>query len=169
MNLFALEGDIATDRVDWLASARSHDDLRVSKMAVEACQILCTVANGFGRRPPYRLTHRNHPSTLWTGESLANYLDVIHFAEALLLEWAKRFERQASNHASWKVLAWCKQDLAQNADAYSFAKLAPTPLPMVMPQQFQGDSVIQSYRRFWQSKPRMVYRRTPPPSWFAST
>lgn len=166
MNLFALEGDPKRDLVDWRASAKAHDDLRVSKMAVEACQILCTVAHGFGRTAPYKPTHDKHPCTVWAGQSAANFADVILLATSLIKEWAKRNDCLPSDHASWKVVAWCKEDWIENVEVYNFPHFERTRPPAVVPEEFRRDGLIESYRAFWQSKQRMVYRRAAAPGWY---
>ena len=50
MNIFAIEGDAETGQIDWEASARSQDNLRVVKMILESCQILSTVLNEQGMK-----------------------------------------------------------------------------------------------------------------------
>ena len=62
MNIFAIEGDAETGQIDWEASARSQDNLRVVKMILESCQILSTVLNEQGMKAPYRSFNPKHPS-----------------------------------------------------------------------------------------------------------
>ena len=68
MNIFAIEGDAETGQIDWEASARSQDNLRVVKMILESCQILSTVLNEQGMKAPYRsfsvYVHPNVPLLL---------------------------------------------------------------------------------------------------------
>ena len=64
MNIFAIEGDADTGQIDWEASARSQDNLRVVKMILESCQILSTVLNEQGLKAPHAFQSQ-HPSCLW--------------------------------------------------------------------------------------------------------
>ena len=41
-----------------------------------------------------------------------------------------------------------------------------TPLRMAMPSQFKSDDIVESYRRFYASKPRVRYPKSKVPKWF---
>ncbi|MBC8328334.1 MAG: hypothetical protein H8E31_06250 [Planctomycetes bacterium] len=166
MNLFALEGDSRRDLVDWRASARSVDDLRVSKMAVEACQMLCTVARGHGFSAPYRATHARHPCTLWVASSSGNFRAAMDHARALLEEWAARFGHRPEEHRSFAVLEWCARAFEKEGLESCFPSSTETAPALAVPQEFQAGGVIRSYRRFWVSKTRMRYREERLPAWF---
>lgn len=56
-------------------AAEYHCDKHVVKMILESAQILCAVHHKNGdSNVPYKLTHKNHPCTIWAGESRSNYL-----------------------------------------------------------------------------------------------
>lgn len=82
------------------------DDKRVVKMILENCQMLSTVLGG-----PYKPTHRNHPCTLWVGESYENAKWLIEYTHCLLQRYTRiynkvhkceslmpNFERQVNTH-----------------------------------------------------------------------
>lgn len=82
------------------------DDKRVVKMILENCQMLSTVLGG-----PYKPTHRNHPCTLWVGESYENAKWLIEYTHCLLQRYTKvynkvhkceslmpHFEREVNTH-----------------------------------------------------------------------
>lgn len=159
MNIFAIEG--AGDAVDWRASARSQDNLRLNAMLRESCQMLSTALNLLAGRKvaPYKSTHAAHPATRWVSESSTNWICLADHCDALAEEYRIRFRRV---HACEQVLEAC-------ADLFSeelFPKTQGTPLPLCMPDEFKGETVVDSYRRFYASKPRIRYPRDKVPTWF---
>ena len=157
MNIFAIEGEGNT--IDWVASARSQDNYRVVKMILESCQILSTVLNEQGVEAPYRSFNPKHPSCLWAAESSDNFLKLALHCSAMLEEYTRRFGR---THKCYDVL-WQILDLF---DPDRFTNHEPTPLRMAMPDCFRGDSIVESYRKFYASKPRVRYPKDCVPVWF---
>ena len=161
MNIFAIERNTLGD-VDWVMSARSQDNYRVVKMILESCQMLCTVLNEQAGEQvaPYRSTHKNHPSTKWAAASSHNFcMLMVHCAE-LIEEYKRRFNNKT--HKCEAVFASIQELF--NPDLLSSHE--PTPLPMAMPSHFQSDDIVESYRRFYASKPRVRYPRQKVPDWF---
>lgn len=66
MNIFFLDRDIRR-------GVRHHSDRHVVKMALEMAPSLCSALWRHGVAAPYRQTHPNHPSVLWTGDSLSHH------------------------------------------------------------------------------------------------
>lgn len=162
MNIFAIE-KTPKGNIDWSASARSLDNYRVVKMILESCQMLCTVINlqHDSKVTPYKSTHKNHPSTKWVRQSSANFEKLIEHTMAMLDEYTERFDKI---HKCTSVLEKCL-DLY---DPDLFPDHHLTPLPLCMPDEFKSDDVVESYRRFYASKPRMRYPKSKIPSWFVS-
>tara|TARA_B100000131_G_scaffold305856_1_gene332283 strand:- start:485 stop:997 length:513 start_codon:yes stop_codon:yes gene_type:complete len=159
MNIFAIEGH--DGQVDWVKSAQSQDNYRVVKMILESCQMLSTVLNeqaGF-KIAPYRSTHKNHPSTKWVQESSANFKSLIKHTEAMLKEYTDRFGKV---HKCAAVLEKC----VSLYDASLFPSQVPTELPLAMPPEFRSADIVESYRKFYASKPRMRYPKNKIPAWF---
>ena len=160
MNIFAIEESASGD-IDWVMSARSQDNYRVVKMILESCQMLSTAINELTgeRLAPYRSTHRRHPSTKWVMESSDNFcMLVIHCAE-MIDEYGRRFGKV---HKCQAVL----NQIRELFDPELFPSHEPTPLPLTMPQKFRSGSVVDSYRRFYASKPRIRYPAGKVPRWF---
>jgi hypothetical protein len=159
MNIFAIEGH-KTD-IDWVASARSQDNLRVVKMILESCQMLCTVLNQqHGHQiTPYKSVHQKHPCTVWVARSSDNWIQLYNHCEALLDEYRLRF---ANAHKCAEVLEHC----AYIFDALRFDEHGPTPIALCMPEEFKSDDVVDSYRRFYASKPNIRYPKNKIPEWF---
>lgn len=159
MNIFAIEGDPKTGKVDWVKSAKSQDNYRVVKMILESCQILCTVLNEQGVKAPYRSFNPKHPSCLWAAESSDNFLKLVVHCRAMLEEYTERFGKV---HKCAAVLDKIEQ--LYRADRFSIH--SPTPIRQAMPEEFKSNNPVVSYRMFYASKPRVRYPQNKVPSWF---
>ncbi len=154
MNIFILDRDIPT-------CARYHADQHVVKMILESTQMLCTVSSQYGMQAPYRPTHLNHPCTLWTGRSLANW------------KWLRRLTLQLNSEFKYRY-----RKEADHASAAVARDLLPPPLPDIgltefaqaMDAKYQapGDPV-RAYRNFYiAEKSRFAaWTRRRPPKWFS--
>ena len=161
MNIFAIEKN-KHGGIDWVMSARSQDNYRVVKMILESCQMLSTAINELSGTTdaPYRTTHKHHPSTKWVMQSSDNFcMLVVHCAE-MLDEYERRFNKV---HKCRAVLL----RIQELFDPSLFPSNEPTRLPLAMPPEFHSDDIVESYRRFYASKPRMRYPADKVPSWFA--
>jgi hypothetical protein len=158
MNIFAIESD-EEGNVDWVKSAQSQDNYRVVKMILESCQILSTVLNEQGLEAPYRSFNPKHPSCLWAAESSANFEALVRHCFALLEEYDKRFNKDHK----------CEKVLEKIVDLYNpkrFPTSKPTTLRVAMPDSFKGEDIVESYRKYYASKPRMRYPKDKVPAWF---
>lgn len=72
-------------------SAKYLDDKRVVKMCLESAQMLATAAAYHGGAVTYKPTHKNHPCTVWAGQSRKNYLWLHSHFCALLSEYTSRY------------------------------------------------------------------------------
>ena len=160
MNIFAIEKD-KYGNVDWVASAQSQDNYRVVKMVLESCQMLCTAlrSQGIEDEKLYRPAMPRHPCTLWVGTSSANFLALCEHTQAMLDEYTARFGKI---HKCQAVLDACLGLF--NEKNFSCHHL--TPLAMAMPEHFKSDDVVESYRRYYASKPNVRYPRNKIPKWF---
>lgn len=160
MNIFAIEAD-ADGNIDWVASAKSQDNYRVVKMILESVQMLCTAINLQHEEQvtPYKNAHPKHPSTLWVRESSANFELLVEHTLAMLDEYTERFGKV---HKCAGVL----EKVLDIYDPSRFPKQHETRLPLCMPQEFKSNNIVESYRRFYASKPRMRYPENKIPTWF---
>ena len=94
MNIFVTDPDP-------VKSAAFLDDKRVNKMITESCQMLATALMRHGcpeselpiskaTGKAYRSTHKNHPCTLWAGETRDNYIWLWNHMMCLLIEFKMR-------------------------------------------------------------------------------
>ena len=87
MNIFFLHFDPKT-------CAQMHVNKHVVKMILESVQLLCSAhhlhPNGKELKL-MKLTHKNHPSSIWTRESLSNYKWLVELTKELCKEYTYRY------------------------------------------------------------------------------
>ena len=161
MNIFAIEKTTSGD-IDWEASAKSLDNYRVVKMILESTQMICTTINLlYGDKvTPYKNAHVNHPSTKWVRESSSNFIDLVIHTLSMIEEYKERF----GNKSHKSAIALNKA--LELYDPDMFPTQSSTPLPLCMPDEFITNDPVESYRRFYCSKPRMRYPKDKIPNWF---
>lgn len=112
MNIFV----VSSDPVE---CAICLDDKRLIKMIVESAQMLSTAVARYGVKAPYRATHINHPCTLWSGDSKANYEWHIALLKSMGDEYTRRFSK---DH---KSIVDCFASLKEKASFIPEGKLTP--------------------------------------------
>jgi hypothetical protein len=136
MNIFVLDWDVKK-------CAEYHNDKHVVKMILETAQLLCGVhhiVNKDNTDIPYKLSHKNHPCSIWARESLTNYLWLCELGLELCKEYTYRYGKR---HKSLDVIEWCvvnkpnilDKDLTEPAKA--------------MPEKYKVKSVVESYRNYY--------------------
>ena len=86
MNIFVLDNDINI-------CAKYHCDKHVIKMILESAQMLSSVVRLNGHDIGYKLTHQNHPCTIWARKSLSNYLWLFQLTDSLNSEYRYRYSK----------------------------------------------------------------------------
>lgn len=73
--------------------AQMHCDKHVVKMILETCQLLCSAhyMSNSTYVPCYKLTHKNHPCSIWTRESVSNYKWLCNLGLELCKEYTYRY------------------------------------------------------------------------------
>lgn len=138
MNIFYLDDDPQK-------AAQMMCDKHVVKMCLESAQILCSVIGKITEefdveKPPYRITHRNHPCVVWTGQSPQNFDWLYQHSIALCEEYTFRYEKR---HASQDVIEWCGKNKVTNLLS-SF-----TCPPQAMPDEYRKENVVTAYRDYY--------------------
>jgi hypothetical protein len=172
MNIFVLDPDAAT-------SARMMCDKHVVKMILESCQLLSTAHHvldgepviGKGKKKEYktysngnmnicRCTMINHPCTIWTRETRANYLWLWKHAHALCKEYTRRYGKV---HVMEKMLMDELYDPPAN-----ITKDKLTPFAQAMPEQYKNSDAAIAYRNYYiHEKARFAkWKFTEEPEWF---
>lgn len=177
MNIFYLDNDIE-------AAAEMHCDKHVVKMVLEYAQLLCTahrVCDGVEytelskasrkikrwRLPAadddvlYKAAHVNHPCSVWSRRSVANYNTLYQLFTSLLSQYTARYGK---THA-------CDTRL-RDALKYSprnILDIAGNLPPNCVPDHLKKPSLVESYRNYYKvdKKYFAVWNKSvAAPSWF---
>tara|TARA_R100001086_G_scaffold110890_3_gene56509 strand:+ start:18125 stop:18649 length:525 start_codon:yes stop_codon:yes gene_type:complete len=173
MNIFVLD-------LDPVKAAQAMDCVRVPKMVTESAQMMASALRRHGAPPermpltkagkPYRGGYKNHPCTIWAGDSRMNFMWLATHALALCKEYEQRFtegKRMNVEHA-------CKTPILHMIDWIEYIPEGDyTPFAQAMPDEYKDDDVVKAYRAYYMSKidsPGGVhYRHTSPPDWWEVT
>jgi len=156
MNIFILDWDVKKCAV-------YHNDKHVVKMILETAQLLCGVHHVTETNIdniPYKLSHKNHPCSIWARESITNYLWLCELGLELCKEYTYRYEKR---HKSQDVIEWCLFN-KPNIEDKGFTEPAKA-----MPDEYKVKSVVQSYRNYYNGEKVSFSKwkkRTPPHTCF---
>ena len=159
MNIFFLDYDVKK-------CAMYHVNKHSTKMCVEYAQLLCSAHHVTTQYPtstpqvPYKLSHKNHPCSIWTRESLTNYLYLCELGLALCEEYTYRYGKR---HKSQDVIEWCLTNRPNIKD------IGFTTPPMAMGDEYKiGNDVIASYRNYYNTAKAgfAVWKNREVPEWF---
>ena len=133
MNIFILDYDVKK-------CAKYHVDKHVVKMILETAQLLCGGHWVVNSEAPYKLSHKNHPCSIWARESLTNYLYLCELGLELCYEYTYRYGKK---HKSQQVIEWCIEN-KPNIKDIGFTEPAKA-----MPDEYKVKSVVESYRNYY--------------------
>jgi hypothetical protein len=137
MNIFFLDYDPKK-------CAQYHNDKHVVKMILETAQLLCGVHWVTGNEAPYKLSHKNHPCSIWTRSSLENYLWLCELGLELCIEYEYRYGKK---HKTYDVIMWCILNKPNISDVEF------TSPPLAMPDHCKvGNNPIKSYRNYYMTE-----------------
>ena len=153
MNIFFLDFDTKK-------CAEYHCDKHVVKMILETAQLLCSTHWVIGSEAPYKLSHKNHPCSIWVRESLSNYLYLCDLGLELCKEYTYRYGKR---HKSQDVIEWCLTNKPNISDTEF------TEPPKAMPDEYKVNNVIESYRNYYigAKKDFAVWKNRNIPEWFS--
>lgn len=150
-------------------------DKHVSKMILETCQMLSTAKHLLDpfyeeseeHQQIYKISHKNHPVSIWIRTSLENYLWACDMATAMHDEWRYRYGHPDTKcHASYRVVQLLRK-YAPWADC--FPQQGLTPFAQAMPNDYKSLCAVEAYRKYYQSpeKRRIAsWRGRNPPPWY---
>ena len=133
MNIFYIHPDP-------IKAALDLADDHIRKMQIESAQMCCTTHWETGSTAPYKRAHWNHPSTIWTRQSIQHYRWLVKHGLEICNEFVKRYGKQ---HKTKEVLEWCR-DNEPNIPDNGFV----TP-PQCMPEEFKRPNTIEAYKNFY--------------------
>jgi hypothetical protein len=185
MNIFVLDNNPQL-------AARYHADTHAVKMILESAQMLCAAHwIGWQRmlkppadlkrrelqawledhvpeplRPPWKMTHVNHPCTRWTQFAWGNYMWHSRLGLALCAEYEARYGRV---HKSLEVHRWLNRLVPPTFESATDDPVGITPFALAMPDdcKVEGDAV-QSYRNYYnRHKARIArWKHSETPAWW---
>lgn len=158
MNIFYLDADPKV-------CAQSHVNKHIIKMVIEYAQILSTAHRVLDDLDPdmndnlYKLTHKNHPSTIWARSSAANYRWLYQLWTELLDEYTHRYNKQ---HKSSRLLGYLAKLPKNISTLEQFTE--PT---QAMPDEYKNVSAITAYRNYYiHGKTKLLtYKNRQIPDW----
>ena len=133
MNIFILDKEVEK-------CAEYHCDKHVIKMILESAQMLSAVVRLNGHDIGYKLTHKNHPCTIWARESLSNYNWLVRLTRLLNYEYRYRYEKDV-NHKSY--------DLVKTLPIPDLPDIGLTPFAQAMPDQYKNKNAVKAYRDYY--------------------
>lgn len=130
--------------------AQMHVDKHVVKMITEGTQLLCSAHHlhpnkRLDFKPPHKLTHKNHPCSMWVRESLSNYMWLVELSKELCKEYTYRYGKIHKCEAYIDNLKKNKPDIPDIG--FKTPKLA-------MPEMYKYDTeniddIIECYRQYY--------------------
>jgi len=134
MNIFYLDKDP-------VKAAQLQYNKHVVKMILESAQMLCTAHHLLdpcnSDDIPYKVAHKNHPSTIWVRQSAPHYLWLYHHMIALGEEYTKRYGKE---HLT---ITKCKDVLARYPGGIFNVGFSQP--PQAMPNEFKRNCAIHAY------------------------
>lgn len=153
MNIFILDEDPTL-------AAQMQCDAHVVKMTLETAQLLSSALILNGGTAPYKITHKGHPSTVWTASSRENFLWLVAHGKALAEEYTYRYGKIHKSLAIIEEVEKCA-DIIPSKGLTAFA--------LAMPDQYKDFSdPVKSYRSYYLHEKREFakWTRRSPPKWW---
>lgn len=125
--------------------AQMHADKHVVKLILEICQMLCSTWHVVDPEhvlyePPYKLAHKNHPSTIWVRTSIANYKWVCQLGLELSKEYTYRYGKNHACEPYIKIMS----ELTPPIPDIGFTSPA-----QVVPDMYKDDDPVTAYRHYY--------------------
>jgi len=122
-------------------------------MILETAQLLCSSHWVSGGIAPYKLTHKNHPCSVWVRKDLKNYIWLCDLGKELCLEYTFRYGKI---HKTEKIIKW----LSKNYPKINKTKKGVTEFARAMPDKYKSDSIVKSYRAYYLGEKRKILKYT---------
>ena len=137
MNIFVLDYDIRK-------CAEMHKNKHIVKMPLETAQMLCSVHHVVKPSDdiPYKITHKNHPCSVWARECVENYLWLCNLGIELCMEYTRRYGKV---HKCQAIISWA----IGNMPSELISKGSITPHALAMPDDCKIGDAVLSYREYY--------------------
>lgn len=159
MNIFFLSNDPDD-------CARQHCDKHVVKMILETAQLLSNAHHMLDGdqviKPIYKLTHKNHPSAVWTRASVTHYEWLWMLLGTLCREYTHRYGKvhKVERDGLIEILKTPPVNIPRSSWM--------SEPPPAMPDEYKVTNVVESYRNYYRGAKRSFARWTNReiPEWF---
>ena len=151
MNIFVLDEEVEK-------CAEYHCDKHVIKMILESAQMMSAVVRLNGHDTGYKLTHKNHPCTIWARKSLSNYIWLKSLISLLNSEYRYRYDKSV-NHKSF--------DMAMSLPMPDLPVIGLTPFAQAMPEQYRNKNAVKAYRDYYNNEKSsfLTWTKRKTPKW----
>lgn len=133
-------------------------------MILESTQLLnnALIKNDINYNPVYRQTHKNHPASIWTGESIANFNWLIEMSLELCKEYTFRYEKIHKCQSIIENLSNCSSKL-------KIPNREMTAFKLCMPEQYHSNDSVFSYRQYYLNEKRgfATWKNREAPYWWS--
>lgn len=135
MNIFVLDENVQS-------AAQAHNDKHCVKMILETTQLLNNVlaAHKPDYEPVYRVTHKNHPCSLWAAESIENFIWLLNLGDCLCTEYTFRYGKVHKCESIIKSFFLMTPNLP---------RVDMTPHTLCMPDEYKVADPVESYRNYY--------------------
>ena len=120
-------------------------------MILESAQMLCTAHHCImadDADVPYKIAHKNHPSTIWARQSAQNYAWLYYHMMELGREYERRYGKK---HLS---IIKCEDKLAKLPGG--ILETGFTQPPQAMPEEYKDECSLQAYWNYYIGAKRIV-------------
>ena len=145
MNIFYLDKDP-------VKAAKVQYNKHVVKMILESAQMLCAAHHIYGSKEqkenvPYKLAHKNHPSTIWTRTNNRNYMWLYWHMIALGDEYTKRYGKEHMSITKCRHLHVHPENIPHEPFEQP---------PQCMPDKYKDKCSVQAYWNYYIGEKHIV-------------
>jgi len=149
-----------------IISAQSLCDRHVVKMILETAQMITSVAERHNYPIIYKAGFKKHPCTIWSGDSIENWLWLIEHGIALNEE--KKYRFSSGDHSSVHVIKWHLECFHAPKPHVKMTKFA-----QAMPDVYKDANHVNAYRNYYlgakqyfKDGKRPTWTKRGPPDWW---
>ena len=167
MNIFILDNNVKK-------CVQFHCDKHIVKMVTETSQLLSYVYREIDVNVPnflhkIRKSHLKHPCTLWTKESLDNFIWLCKFGKELYYEYQYRYNKPFKHWKAKFIFEWCLNNPP------NLPKIGLTPFARAIKKEKYPDlldeglypDIVECYREYYRrdKKEFTKYKKRGIPIW----
>jgi hypothetical protein len=131
-------------------AARMNCDRHVLKICIEASQLLCSAFWCQNIPAPFKISHKNHPVSIWVRQSRENFDWAARHGLELCAEYTARYGK---THKCESIIEWC----IKNSDQLKFPEEKQTPFALAMPDKYKTTCAVESYRSYFKTEKQHLF------------